>query len=116
MKKLHIKKLDTLWSQKVRQLGCCCVCSRWGRLNAHHYVGRANRGVRWYIPNGFCLCVNCHTYGIRSAHQDPEWFREKALEMRGKEWLDDLVEKSRIDCMASKQEYEVELAKLKEAE
>ena len=106
MKKAHMKKLDLLWSKKIRELGWCCVCGKTGRLNAHHYVGRMNRAVRWDLRNGFCLCVGCHTYSIRSAHQDPEWFREQALKLRGQVWLDELTVASRIDCMAAKQVYE----------
>ena len=106
MEKVQIKKLDRLWSKIVRGNGRCCVCGKVDTLNAHHYIGRRNRDVRWYVPNGFCLCSGCHTFKTRSAHQDPEWFREQALAIRGQAWLDNLIEYSRIDCMASKQDYD----------
>ena len=44
--------------------------------------------------------------GVKSAHQDPEWFREKMILRRGQEWLDKIVEMSRVDCMAPKQDYD----------
>ena len=106
MKKAHIKKLDALWSKIIRSNGRCVACGKTDTLNAHHYIGRRNRNVRWYVPNGFCLCSGCHTFKTQSAHQDPEWFRERALDLRGQAWLDNLIEQSRVNCMAEKQVYE----------
>ena len=113
MKKGQITKLDRLWAKLVKKDGYCCICGESFRLNAHHYITRSNRNIRWYLPNGFCLCSGHHLLKTQSAHKDPEWFREHALEMRGQEWLDDLVVKSRISCLAAKQIYKDELEKLK---
>ncbi len=106
MTKAEIKKLDKAWSLKVRSQGHCTLCPKTNNLNPHHYVGRRNRNVRWDLDNGVCLCSGCHTMKTQSAHQDPEWFREQILAIRGQEWLDALIERSRIDCMANKQDFD----------
>jgi hypothetical protein len=107
MKKGQMNKLDKLWSAKIREFGRCEVCSKSGcKLDSHHYIGRRNRNLRWDLRNGFCLCSGCHTMKAQSAHQDPEWFREWALKLRGQIWLDYIIEKSRVSCMASKQDYD----------
>jgi hypothetical protein len=106
MKKIEIKKLDKLWSAKIRARGRCEVCNKTTHLNAHHYIGRRNRNVRWDLDNGVCLCSGCHTMKAESAHQNPEWFRTNIIAMRGFDWLDRLMAKSRVDCMAQKQDYE----------
>lgn len=95
MKKKEIKKLDKLWSEKVRDnFGKCIVCGKKEILNAHHYIGRRNRATRWYLPNGIPLCPGHHTFGIKSAHQDPEWFRQECLQLYGEIWLEDIVKES----------------------
>jgi len=97
MKKTEIKKADKEWSLQVRKRGKCELCGKSGemcQLHPHHYVGRKNRATRWYLPNGICLCASHHTMGIRSAHQDPEWFRGEILKVRGKDWLKDIVNQS----------------------
>ena len=113
MRKAQIKKLDSLWSKKVRSVGWCEWCGKSEHLNAHHVIGRRNRNVRWYVPNGVCLCSGCHTFKTTSAHQNYEMFREFIIKERGADWLADLMEKSRIDCMAEKQDYDEELEKLR---
>jgi hypothetical protein len=115
LKKTEIKKLDRKWSAIVRAKGYCEWCGKTQYLNAHHYIGRRNRNVRWYVPNGVCLCAGCHTFKATSAHQHPEMFREFILDERGLGWLDDLIAKARIDCLASKQIYEDVLKELNNA-
>jgi hypothetical protein len=87
------KQLDTIWSKKVKELagGRCVICGETNYLNAHHYIGRQNKATRWYIPNGIAVCPKHHTFDVKSAHGNPEWFREVMLNARGKEWLDDIV-------------------------
>lgn len=97
MTKSEIKKLDKIWSLAIRSKGKCEICNKKGdecQLHPHHYVGRKNRATRWYLPNGICLCATHHTMGTKSAHQDPEWFREKIIEKRGEAWLKDIIKKS----------------------
>jgi len=75
--KLEIKKLDKLWSQKIRERDeVCQVCGNSQYLNAHHVIGRRNRNIRWDLDNGITLCSGCHTFKTESAHQDPAWFME----------------------------------------
>lgn len=63
MKKADIKKLDNLWSAKVKELAderCeyCLKDDAW--LNSCHIIGRRYRATRWLIANGMCLCFICH--------------------------------------------------------
>lgn len=70
MKKSHIRKLDLLWSEKVREVDRCESCLEEGefvKLEAAHIVGRIYRTTRWgvlingkYDSNGVCLCFQCH--------------------------------------------------------
>lgn len=92
MKRLLSKKLDTAWSKKIRQYGCCEVCGKTKPLNAHHFHGRRVRSTRWELDNGFCLCVGCHKYSTDlSAHETPACFTFWAIERRGQKWFDDLL-------------------------
>lgn len=95
MKKKEINKLDKIWKEKIKEHGKCEIdgisnC----QIHAHHYIGRRNRATRWYLPNGFCLSALRHTMGVQSAHENPEWFRNEALNKRGQEWLDDIIKQS----------------------
>jgi len=75
MKTAEIKKLDKLWSKKIRERDeVCQVCGGTAYLNAHHVIGRRNRNIRWDMDNGITLCSGCHTFKTESAHQDPAWF------------------------------------------
>ena len=84
MKKPEIKKLDKLWSEKIRSKGKCEVCGKNISLNSHHIVGRRNHTLRWDAKNGVCLCSGCHVFSTRSAHQDPigfnDWLEENCKE------------------------------------
>lgn len=75
-KKTLTKKLDTAWSKAVKKRAGfkCEVCGKTESLNSHHVVGRRNRRLRWELFNGVCLCAGCHTFKLKSAHQNPEWF------------------------------------------
>ena len=77
MKTAEIKKLDKLWSKKIRERDeVCQVCGGTQYLNAHHVIGRRNRNIRWDMDNGITLCSGCHTFKTESAHQSPLWFSE----------------------------------------
>lgn len=60
------KKLDKLWSEKVRERdGKCVICGKSGKgLQAHHYIKAKSRSVkyRWDLRNGVTLCYGCHMY------------------------------------------------------
>lgn len=91
MKRTLIKKLDTAWSNRIKQFGVCEVCGKNKPLNAHHFYSRSIRVVRWDINNGFCLCVGCHVFSSKfSAHKTPAEFVEWAIEKRGDDWYNDL--------------------------
>lgn len=79
MKKADIKKLDKIWSEKIRSKERCEICNKSDGLNSHHIIGRRNFTLRWELANGACLCSGCHVFNRLSAHQDPLWFDE---------WLD----------------------------
>ena len=92
MTKKEIKKLDKAWADRIKQIGRCENCGKTSYLNAHHVYTRRNRAVRWYIPNGICLCSGCHTMSSKfSAHQTPMDFYEFILNLRGEDWYYDLV-------------------------
>ena len=70
MNKSQIKKLDNLWSIKVKELSkykceSCLEENIW--LNSCHIIGRRYRGTRWgawigqqYDLCGFSGCFACH--------------------------------------------------------
>lgn len=101
MTKKEIKELDNLWAKMVKndaglkcELSGECNC----QLHPHHYIGRRNRATRWYLPNGVCLSASRHTMSIWSAHQNPEWFRQEMLQIRGDKWLEDIIKQSSKVC------------------
>lgn len=63
MNRKEIKRLDILWSLKVKELAGrkCQFCKAEGkRLESAHVVGRKYRATRWDLANGMCLCFTCH--------------------------------------------------------
>ena len=64
MKKTDIKKLDKLWSLKVKERAkfkCeYCLAGEDKILNSCHIIGRRNRSTRWDLENGMCLCYSHH--------------------------------------------------------
>jgi predicted restriction endonuclease len=88
---------DALWRQGVyeRWKGRCAICGSVSKqLHCHHYIGRRNKSTRWYVPNGILLCAYCHKFSTYSAHENPEWFRQKMIELLGEEWLQDITQKA----------------------
>jgi len=109
MKKTDIKKLDKLVAKMCKEEAKfqCELCGKSGdecQLHPHHYIGRRNRALRWYLPNLIVLCASHHTMGLWSAHQNPEWFRGEMLNRRGKEWLKDITQKARLQFRGTYQE------------
>ena len=85
---------DNLWKKAViAYYGDKCVICGNVKINIHHIIGRRNKNVRWYIPNGCPLCAGDHTFLKDSAHQNPLKFRQKMIELRGEAWEKDLIEK-----------------------
>lgn len=89
-------KLDTLVSQICRKQGYCTICGKSnGVLHAHHFVTRARKATKWYLPNLICLCVHCHTFSFKfSAHKTPEAFKKRMIEIKGEAWYLDIEKKS----------------------
>lgn len=95
MKRSEIKKLDKLWSKKVKEdAGFRCeVCGKSNdecQLHPHHFWGRRIRATRWLLENGICLCASHHTMGLQSAHESPAWFIKYMRDLRGEEWYKSL--------------------------
>lgn len=107
--------LDNLWSARVKEAAdyICEICyynemsgivptdpsfhrTDEDRLSSHHFYGRRNRSTRWWVPNGVCLCDYHHTNGVWSAHRNPAWFQNKMVDIRGKKWLDGLIQRASI--------------------
>jgi len=108
-------RLDNLWSTRVKENAdyICEVClynelnnciepdpefqrTDEDRLSSHHFYGRRNRAMRWYVPNGICLCDYHHTNGKWSAHKNPAWFQNKMTDIRGRAWLNELIQRASI--------------------
>jgi len=71
------RKMDKLFSEKVREIGFCQHCGSRSNLQCSHIFSRKNLSVRWDIENAVCLCYRCHFYW---AHKEPveytEWVRQ----------------------------------------
>lgn len=92
------RTLDILWAKRVKKDEICELCQTglkgYGKLNAHHFHSRKNHSVRWWIPNGVCLCHAHHMAEKYSAHHNPAWFQVKMVEIRGEDWLDSLIKRT----------------------
>lgn len=87
----HLKKeCDQLWRTQGKMGAKCEVCVtlpanqriNYTQLHAHHFIGRRNLRLRWNLQNRIWLCPIHHDFGVLSAHNDPEWFREWMLKYR----------------------------------
>jgi hypothetical protein len=58
-----------------------------GSLQAHHFITRSNKRLRWDLQNRVFLCPSHHTLGLRSAHKSPEWFRNWFMTNRPNDFL-----------------------------
>ena len=85
--------LDNLWSKRVKEEAGyrCELCGSTEGLNSHHIHHRSNHSVRWWIPNGCCLCSKHHLQDSLSAHKNPAWFWKKIRTLRGEKWYEDLI-------------------------
>ena len=82
-------KADDLWRSVGKERAVCEICYHYKhlkvnytQLQAHHIVGRRNMTLRWDLRNRAWLCPVHHTFGVKSAHQDPQWFIDYLLEYR----------------------------------
>jgi hypothetical protein len=87
------KNLDKLWSKRIKERAGhrCEYCGSTNYLNSHHVVRRTIHNVRWYYPNGVCLCANHHMFSNEfAAHSTPLEFSEWIRKKRGEAWYNDL--------------------------
>ena len=68
-----IKKLDALWSLRVRERdNKCILCGGYvndiKHLQAHHWIVTRNQSskYRWDLRNGVSLCYGCHIHQVHS--------------------------------------------------
>jgi len=78
-----VKKLDILFSQKIRERDRYCVkCGKESGLQCAHLISRTYRHLRWDSHNAVSLCYSCHLFW---AHRNPlefvEWIQETFPEM-----------------------------------
>ena len=85
-KKTMIKKLDTLFSKVVRQIGECERCGKQNNLQCCHINSRRFRHTRWHELNALCLCAGCHFW----AHQHPRAFGKWVDEYLGEGTMDEI--------------------------
>jgi len=62
-----IRKLDKIFSLKVREIGRCefmgkdtISCSK--QLQCAHIIGRGRKVIRWDLQNALCICSGHHVY------------------------------------------------------
>ncbi len=76
-KSLLKKKIDILFSKKIRSLGYCQADGKVGTrcggvLQWAHIITRSNLRLRWQEENSLCLCYSHHNY----FHREPLEFVE----------------------------------------
>lgn len=90
--KTKIRKLaDRAWyNAHIKPL--CEICSK-EAVQLHHYYFKGSYGHLRYDPdNGISLCQGCH-FVLHA--KDAKRIEQKIIEVRGKEWADNLEEKSK---------------------
>jgi len=86
------KVADKLWSQVIRLIWKCEYCGKSEYLNAHHIFSRSNKGLRWSLINGCCLCSGHHVFSNEfSAHKTPCEFTYWLEETKTKALMDELI-------------------------
>lgn len=96
MKKLNKtslkKKMDKLFSEKVRAIGFCQYCGSTENLQTAHIFSRKNLSIRWDPENAVCLCVKHHLYW---AHKEPVGFTRWVSKVKNIEYLEDKIAKAK---------------------
>jgi hypothetical protein len=108
-KAIKITRLDAYFSLFIR-LRDGFTCQRCGRtfeegsqgLHNSHYIGRANKRMRFDEQNCDALCFGCHQ--IMETHKGT-LYREWKLEQLGEEVYDALVARSRIPLKVGSAEW-----------
>ena len=60
--------------------GKCILCGDTNSLEASHYIGRRNYGVRWDLRNVHAMCKKCH----REYHNNNPAYADYLAETYGK--------------------------------
>lgn len=84
------RKLDKLFSEKVRSRGSCQRCSSTLNLQTAHIYTRKYLKTRWDPQNALCFCAGCH----RWAHDRPLDFAEFVKEKIGTKEYNELRAKA----------------------
>jgi len=109
MKRSEIKKLDKIWSEKIKEIGNyrCLKCGTTNRkLESAHIVGRGAYNTRWRLDNGLCLCFTCHQDYDQHRNHMESWVRDWI----GEEKWNELQEAGR-PCNAGKKYFYEEIKK-----
>lgn len=83
-----IKKLDKLFSEKIRSVGFCQHCGKKSGLQCAHIFSRKNYSIRWDEENAVCLCLRCHLYW---AHKEPVEFTKWVTEFKNIPYLENKI-------------------------
>lgn len=82
------KKLDKLFSEKVRRIGFCQHCGSNNNLQCAHIFSRRNLSIRWDDENAVCLCYRCH---IHWSHKEPIQFTKWVSQFKNIAYLEDKI-------------------------
>lgn len=107
-------KLDKAYSTLVRLRagGRCEVCGG-PNPQAHHYITRRNRKLRWDPANGIAVCAGHHMFKNESFHKNPVWARSWMRDHREDDLvhLEDVWYEIKKWTIEGKQEYLEEIEK-----
>ena len=104
------KKIDTLFSQKVREGKVCLKCGKKDNLQCAHIFSRRYMATRWDFDNAIPLCYACHFFW---AHQNPMEFSTFIVSKLGMVKVEQLREKSSKIIRYTLQDLEIILENLK---
>lgn len=82
------KKLDKLFSEKIRSLGFCQKCGTTRNLQCAHIFSRKNLSIRWDEENAVCLCLKDHLYW---AHKEPVEFSKWVSQFKNIPYLENKI-------------------------
>ena len=112
-RKKWIKKCLDTWKLIIKKPQRCEYCkARNKQFHPHHIRYSWRLATRFDLENGICLCAYCH----RMVHQDSIFdyeFMDWLIKLRGKEWYDDLCQRSEVTVKWHERELEDIYNKLK---
>jgi len=92
MKPNQAKSLDKLFSEviRLRANGFCEHCGLWvefGGIDPSHYIGRANKNLRWDEDNVYGLAHKCHMHFDNHKSEYTVWVTNRLGEERFNELI-----------------------------